>query len=256
VRRRVLALALVLASACGQAASAPPPAATVLPSPTDSETTRPQVAVAPPLASESPTPSPTPIPTIKLKLDAGWTAADRSADGFAMGLPPRWHSIDLDPYALDASLRAIDDPQYQTLLRQQTASLLTTGVKLFAFDLSATNVSTSGFTTNLNVIEETLPYTVSLDVYAQVTVAQLEQLDAVSKPIGQQRVTLPAGPSQKLSYRVTLTSGTTKTTSAITQYLLVNGNIAYVLTFTTTPAQLGTYAPTFAKMAATLTLAK
>ncbi|HYY54256.1 MAG TPA: hypothetical protein VFA01_02650 [Candidatus Dormibacteraeota bacterium] len=257
MRQAALALAIAFLAACSPASSQP--SATAAATASDSATPRPQAAVPVPLVSESPgapTPTPSPLATIRLKLDANWTAVDRSADGFAIGLPPRWRDIDLDPQTLDASLRSIDDPQYQALLREQTSSLLTSGVKVFAFDFTPSNVSSTGFTTNLNVILEALPYTVSLDVYEQLALAQLSQLDAVSKPVAHQRVTLPAGTFTKLTYRITLTTASGQSTSSITQYAIVSGLSAYVLTFTTTPAQATTYASTFTKIASTFTLAK
>jgi hypothetical protein len=258
VKRAVAALLLVVVAGCGPATSAAPTPAIATASPSDTPTPHPQAAVAVPVESSTPLPtsSPSPVATIRLKLDANWTSADRSADGFAIGLPPRWRDIDVDPQLIDESLQSITDPQYQALLRQQTASLSGTGVKLFAFDFTPSNVSSTGFTTNFNVVSETLPYAVSLDTYEQLTLGQLGQLDAVSKPIAHQRVTLPAGACSKLSYNISFTTGTTRTTSSITQYLLINGLTAYVITFTTTTQQLATYAPMFTKIATTFTLAK
>ncbi len=104
--------------------------------------TQPASSSLEPTATASPSPSPTATPSPRaalvpgLDIPADWTAIERHADGFAVGLPPRWRQIDLDPQTLEASTKAIEDPQFAAILRSQAQSLITSGLKLFAFDFT------------------------------------------------------------------------------------------------------------------------
>ena len=92
---------------------------------------------------------------------------------------------------------------------------------------------------------------------AQLSVAQLEGIDSVVRPIDHARVELPAGPAERMGYTINtkLSSGDALTYSVI-QYLVLSGLDEYVLTISCSPSSLGIYAPLFEKIARSFALAR
>ena len=93
------------------------------------------------------------------------------------------------------------------------------------------------FATNLNVIVEELPAGTTLDDYEEAFVSQLQSLPNVVGAIDRQRVELPAGPALRASYKLTLTTSGKTWTVSTRQYALVEEGRAFILTYTTLPAQ-------------------
>lgn len=203
-------------------------------------------------SKDKPTPTPVPptaapIPT----LEPDWTLYEKPEYGFAIALPPRWEQIDMDAQTLEASLEMLGDenPEMATLLSGQASSLVISGIKFFGFDVSVEAVST-GFATNVNVLSQPLGMEMSLDVFTQVTVAQLENMELVKGRVSQRRVNLSTGEAVELKYRMEMQvpyGGTV--TIAVTQYAFIRGEDAYVITLGTTEDQVETYAPLFEKIA-------
>ncbi|MGD9099102.1 MAG: hypothetical protein PVF45_01385 [Anaerolineae bacterium] len=156
----------------------------------------------------------------------------------------------MDLQTLDASLEAVkeNNPQVASFLEGQARDLVVSGIKFFGFDVSVEAIMT-GYTTNVNVLKQSLGLEMSLDFFVQVSVAQLENMDGI-EGVSQQRVDLEAGESAELTYQWNMVMPTGETIAlAITQYAIIQGEDAYIITMTTTDDQIETYAPLFEKIA-------
>jgi hypothetical protein len=170
--------------------------------------------------------------------------------GFSIGVPSSWKAVDYRQVAtsgvidrlvkenpnLAAVLRAIQDPK--------------SGVRFFAVDPRTTN----GFATNLNLVVEKVPRGFSATSYADAAMAQLLAVPNVIRPVRRQTVRLPAGASVRLRYGINFTIGGRSIAVAITQYALVRGTRAFVVTYTTLPSQAAKLSPLFEASARSIRL--
>jgi hypothetical protein len=209
-----------------------------------------------PTPTAAPTFSPTPSPTVSpnAALPAGWTTTTRASDGFSIALPPSWRTIELDSQAFAAVYKALADqnPDFAAALSpDQAAGLLAEGVKVMAFDFSRAQ---EGFGTNMNVIHEELPVETSLDVLTQINTAQLQgQLKIDSPEVT--HTTLGSLQATRFHYSVPLERPQGSLPISITQYYVVRGKDAYVMTFTTASAAERSYGDLFEQIAKTFALA-
>lgn len=137
------------------------------------------------------------------------------------------------------------------ILSTQVRTMAAAGITYFAFDFEPVG-RVGGFVTNLNVLKTPVPAGVSLSFIVDTSVAQLEQLDAVRKPVARRKVTLGAGESEELRFQVTQGA----VVVASTQYVYVSGPSLYILTFSTTAEQATTYAGVFEGIARTFRLVR
>src|SRR5574341_669592 len=183
-------------------------------------------------------------------VDQGWKLYAVDEDGYAIGLPPSWQQTDVDPASIQNLIDRFkaSNPSYANIFSAEVSRLATTGVKFLGFDLDPQSLA-SNFVTNMNILHEPLTLAVNLDTYVKLSVAQLEKLPNVQKPIAQRRVSLIAGDAQELKYslKITQPNGATFSTGT-TQYLVVRGKDAFVITLTTSAAQAKNYATTFEKI--------
>lgn len=254
-----MAAVLLLLAGCVTPTPTPtpvPPTATPTETPTATPTSTSTVTPTyTPTATSTNTPTATrtprpvaarPTPT----LEAGWTLYEKPAEGFAIALPSTWKQIDLDPKTIDAVLEAAkgQDPQMATLLGGQMRSLVASGIKFWGFDLALEAIAT-GYPTNVSITKQSVRVEIPLEVFVQVSVGLLENLDSVVKPIAHRRVQLMAGEGEELQYRMKITGSDGQViTIAVTQYIIVAGQTAYGIALATTSGQAEKYAPSFAKI--------
>jgi hypothetical protein len=153
----------------------------------------------------------------------------------------------MDPQTLEASLDAVKEqnPEMASMLEGQARTLVTSGIKFFGFDLSP-EATAAGFATNVNVFKQSLGAEASLDFYVQLNVGQLENIPNVVEPISHQRVNIAAGEAEQMRYGMEMAAPDGQTvTMALTQYLVVEGKDAYVITLTTRADWAEKYAPIF-----------
>ncbi len=183
-------------------------------------------------------------------VDPGWKLYAVDADGFAIGLPPSWQQIDVDPASIQNLIDRFkaSNPSYANIFSPQMSSLLAAGTKFLGIDLDAQSLA-SNFVTNAGISHELLPLAVNLDTYVKLSIAQVEKFPIVQKPIAQRRVSLAAGDAQELRYSLKITQPNGETISATaTQYLIVRGKDGFVITLETSAAQAKNYAATFEKI--------
>jgi hypothetical protein len=137
-------------------------------------------------------------------LAAGWTAHVNPA-GFSMGIPPDWK---IRPNAKCCALRA--DARTGTVL----------------------------------VITEPVPAGITLEQYADVLSANIESGGVAEKVADDERTSLPAGPSIRLS----LEGSANGLTIAEVVYVLIDGSTGYTVVFSTPRVALATMLPVFDEM--------
>lgn len=231
------------------AATSTPRAATTVASSTARPTNTARPANTPTPAAGAKATS-TAAPASASTVDPSWTVYEKPDIGFSVALPPSWKQIDMDPATLDASLKVVKEqnPEMAAALEGQARNLVLSGIKFFGFDLAPESTS-AGFATNISVLKQSSPAAVALDVYVQANVGQLENLSNVTKPVNHRRARLAAGEAEELRYTMNVNASAGQSMSLrLTQYLLVKGKDAYVITLTTTAEQGDKYAPTFEKI--------
>ncbi len=195
--------------------------------------------------------APSPVPASTVVLDPGWKYYQNVNQGFALALPAGWQQLDLNPATFQAALDSMKakNPEIANMLGSQGSQLLASGFKFFGLDATAASAKRN-FVTNVNVLTEPLAFPVTLDTYAQLSLAQLEQLKSAQKPITTNRVKLGSNDAVEFRYHLLLTDtqGKSLTTSTL-QYALLRGNNAYIITLTTTSDQEQSYSAPFAKIA-------
>jgi hypothetical protein len=200
-----------------------------------------------------------PVPT-EAPLEEGWTRHVQVEDGFSIALAPYWDEIDLDPSLLEDTLEFLKEsnPKMGKLLSKQVTSLVASGVKFWAID-QVSNVEITGFATNLNIIAQPLPNATSLDEFVTETISQLDQIkQMLAGRVTHQRVTLSSGDAEKIVYhmRISVPGVSEAIQTTTTQYVVVDGTKAYILTFSALDAESDKYTSTFAKMAKTFRVVK
>ncbi len=207
--------------------------------------------------SASPVAFATPKPTaLVIVVPSGFTQYAISEAGFVLALPAAWQRLPVESQELEASLQVVraTNPELAALIGARGKEMLQSGVKFWAFDLGADALKTK-FVTNVTVTRQTLPNEVSFDAYVLVNVNQINGLSSRQGEVNHQRVTLAGVPAEKLDYSLVFQSDDgSSTTAAITQYLLLNRNDAFVLTYATRADQREHYAPMFDQSAATFHL--
>jgi hypothetical protein len=178
---------------------------------------------------------------------SGWER--HQGAGFSVQLPASWADQSTDRQRLIREMRRLagDNPQLAAMIDGVLAAATSNvAVKMIAFDLAASSLST-GFATNLNVVAErtALP----LPAWRQEALKQLNEVDFVVEPIWWQMVKLPAGKAVRFTYRARFTLGGKRLDTAITQYALVHSGAAIILTYTTLPKLSKAYQATFERSA-------
>jgi hypothetical protein len=193
---------------------------------------------------------------VVLVVPNGWSEYPVAEENFVISVPPTWRRLPVSAQELAASLQVIrqSNPELATALGANAQQLMQSGIKFWAYDPDPEGLK-SRFATNLTVTRQTLPSEVSFDAYVLVNVNQIEQLSTRQGPVSHQRITLSNLPAEKVRYNLVFQSSDgTSITSAITLYLLLNRNDAYVLTYATRLDQIDHYAATFDQGAATFRL--
>lgn len=257
--------AALAATQTAQPTSTMTPTATNTPTltPTRKPTSTPRPTRTPtwtPMPTKPPTPTPAPTATVARvgaasvvtsTLKDGWILYRVESEGFAMALPPEWTQISLDPQALDAALKVVGEqnPEFKQFFSSETMrSLLASGLKFYAFNLDAEALAL-GLPPSANVIKLELPFSVPLDSYVAINLKQIESIADPSVPVAHQRVDLFNVEAEEFKYKMTMAGAMGKTVSSqIVQYLLVDGQIAYVITLVSPISLADTYVDTFTQV--------
>jgi len=165
--------------------------------------------------------------------------------GISLGLPSSWKPVDAQHLLDSAALQKLEqeNPELGRLIAAATNP--SSPVKFFAFD----PVVRQRFATNVNVVVEPIPTTVTFDLYAAALAAEIRSLHAVSQ-LRTRRVTLPGGPALRLNYRIRIAAGGRSFHTSTLQYAFLRGGTqSVVVTYTTLPQLQSRYAATFSTSA-------
>jgi hypothetical protein len=197
----------------------------------------------------------TPVPTsVVVVVPNGWSEFAMPENGFALSVPVTWQRLPVKRQELDAALGAISEssPEVAQALGENAPALFASGVRFWAFDLENA-AARNGFATNVTVTRQTFPNPISFDTFVSVNLSQLRSVSSRNSDIVNERIALAGQPAERIRYLLTLDQeGGEPMTVAITQYLVVDGQNAYVLTYATRTDQSEMYRPIFEQSAASL----
>ena len=155
--------------------------------------------------------------------------------GFALSVPSEWKAVKIEEVLDAGGLDALreEDPE----LARQVEPIAQPGspVKFVAIGPDVQD----DFATNANVYVEETPAGLTPDQYFDANVERVSEAVGASE---QERVSLPAGEALRLSYEQELGSGRRL---AVLQYLLLENETGYVITYTTLPDRAAEYAEIF-----------
>ncbi|MBI4672860.1 MAG: hypothetical protein HY741_14485 [Chloroflexi bacterium] len=197
------------------------------------------------------TPEPT---TVVVVVPNGWTQHTLTEQGFALAIPTTWQRLPVKSQELAAALETVrqSNPELANALGANAEALLQSGVKFWAIDLTP-ETQQAGFATNVTVTRQTLPNSVSFDTFVSVNLNQLDALTTRNSDIVNERVSLAGQPAERVRYLLALNRDQdSPMTAAITQYLVLNGRDAYVLTYSTRNDLVNKYRSVFDTSAASL----
>lgn len=197
----------------------------------------------------------TPQPTsVVVVVPNGWNEYAVPENGFALSVPTSWQRLPVQAQELNSALQTIQqsNPELAQQLGDNAANLFAGGVRFWAFDLSPATQQ-AGFATNVTVTRQNLPSPVSFDTFVSINLNQLNALTTRNSDIVNERVSLAGQPAERVRYLLALNPEQgSPLTAAITQYLVLNGRNAYVITYATRTDQSGKFAAVFEQSASSL----
>jgi len=170
----------------------------------------------------------------------------------AIALPGSWRNVTQQTPAVRTAIQraAARNPKVAPLLYALTVQMGPL-VKFVAADFARSSLR-RGFVTNLNVLAQRT--NLRLDVWAKANTRALQRTPSVIKPVGRSYVRLPAGRALRLNFVQRLPAGDHIATVSVTQFAVARSGFVYLLTYSTTPKQAGSYAPAFLLSARSLRL--
>jgi len=197
----------------------------------------------------------TPAPTsVIVVVPNGWSEYTLPDNGFAISTPTTWQRLPVQKAELDAALQAVrtSNAALAQALGENAEALVQNGVKFWALDLNG-EASQADFATNVTVTRQALPNAVSFDTFIAINLKQLEALSSRNSEIVHERTSIAGQPAERVRYLLTLDRAqAAPMTVAITQYLVLNGRNAFVLTFATRTDLIDKYRSVFDQSAASM----
>lgn len=172
----------------------------------------------------------------RVSVPEGFTIRTVERPSFSIALPAAWRSFG-DRSHTDASEVAGKNQRLRTEL--ETLARSDSPIKLVAFEPGAGR----HFYTNMNALQTQVPSKLTFDDMAKTEVTQISRASGVEN-IRQSKTSVPAGRALHLTYRP-------RANAVVQQYFVRHGDLLYVLTYTTRPADAARYAPIFDNSART-----
>jgi hypothetical protein len=160
----------------------------------------------------------------------GFTARTVEKPSFSVALPAGWRSFG-DRSHTNAKEVAGKNERLRTEL--ETLAKSDSPIKLVAFDPA----SGQHFTTNMNVLQTEVPSSLSFDQMARTEARQIRLASGIAE-IKKEVTKVPAGRTLHLTYRP-------RANLVLQQYFVRNGDLLYVLTYTTRSADAARHARIF-----------
>ncbi|GEM_PF-3807686 len=189
-------------------------------------------------------------------LEEGWAWYENSKENYTIALPSVWKRIDLEPQAIDASIKEVaqENSQLVGLLTPLTRQIASSGVGFLAIDSSEDSTDTR-YITNVSILKRPLePAAGDLESFAQANLKRLEGMETIVKPVEHSQTRVLTDDAEVFEYGIKPNSKNETADQVVIQYAVIAENNSYLITFTT-PFSLGEkYAPIFHKSAASFHL--
>jgi hypothetical protein len=161
----------------------------------------------------------------------------------SLAVPAPWVTVDATLPAATIDRLGRENPKLAPFLGQISGP--GSAAKFLALDPAVKG----GFATNVNVVAVPVP-SVTFARFRQAIVAEVQSI-AGSATVDHRAVTIRGVRAVRLAYRFRITVGRTYTVSTL-QYAFLRPGRSVVVTYTTLPGSAATYAPTFARSAASI----
>lgn len=217
----------------------PVPTDTPTPMPTDTPTAVPTDTPTPvPTNTPEPTPTETAVSgIIQTAIDDSNILYEVPLETFSIILPEDWEIIDLTVDDLSDALEAVGEQNEgleDIFSNDYFQNLVAAGIKFYALNTNIDSL-TSVNPASINIIRQELPIPFTLEEYTDLNVAQLEQFFDLTSEIKVDSIMLGDMESSRISYTVDLVNPFGQLINGLnTQYLLIDGDIAYVVTLSMT----------------------
>lgn len=170
-------------------------------------------------------------------------------DNFSIALPSQWLPIMAGGELIESAMVTLgnENPAVAALLTEQLAKLSRTPLALLAFSLAPESLA-NGYMPSVSILKQPLPAGVTLDLFVQFSGSQLEQILGLSTPTAASNVQTGAGEALLLTYQMN------ESGIAARQYMILQNDTVYIVTFTSSISQAEADATTFAAIVNSFTV--
>lgn len=186
-----------------------------------------------PIPKPTATPTPEPLPSIvETKLDNGEVLYQLPAEGFSMTLPPDWHVVDMNTKDAAELFEIMSDNEqlkaiYSDAYFQQLA---VSGIEFYAMNVGEDSLK-GMIPATINVFQQNLRSEPTLEQFVDSNISQLQEFFNLTSEIEQETVTFGDKEAIRLTYVAANVDPYGRTIMAKnSQYLLLDGSTAYVIT--------------------------
>lgn len=151
--------------------------------------------------------------------------------GFSLSVPADWKTVKAGDALAAEEVEEFREANPEVASYLDLVSGPDSPIEFLALDPDAED----GFAANLNVVVFRLARSLTFDAWADAAAAEVARLPGRVGGVERKNESLPAGAAVRLAYRQEFELDGTRRTVATTQYGLVAGRRAYVLTLTTLP---------------------
>jgi len=192
-------------------------------------------------------------------LENGWVLYELPAEDLAIALPPEWVQLTLSPELFENSVAIAREriPAIGRMFSSQTLrQFMASGIKFYGLDLSPETIE-SDFLSTVNVGKEEMSMRVSLDTYIALSIKQLEAIVVPGTTIQHEPVRLGDQDAAVLTYEIKqIGISGAPIVIKITQYVVVDGTIAHIITMCAASASADMYTTTFKQIAQSFRLSR
>jgi len=175
----------------------------------------------------------------------GWTNYAVESQGFALDVPSDWRAISVEDVAKSGFIEKLAKENPDMAPAVETFSQPDSPLRFFAADPSITRQ----FATSVTVGTEDVPPGTTLDQYRQAMLRTFDQLSAIKTDVGVRDVDLPGGSAVEFRYVMALTLNGEPIESEVLQYLFLDGEQAYAVTYSVLPERSAEYVETIRRSA-------
>ena len=209
----------------------PEPTSTPTLTPTDTPTSTP---TAEPTSTPEPTMTATAVSgLVQSELANGDVLYELPAVGFSIALPEEWQAVDLEKMDFSEIMAEVGSQNENldgVFTTDYMRNLVAAGIKFYAVNVSPDSLR-SVTPATINVVQQDLPFALTLAQYVDVNLSQLEQIFDLTSEIEQEELMLGDVPVVRITYTTNLVNLLGQPMEILNaQYLMVDGTLASVVT--------------------------